>query len=371
MASERILILGGGVAGLATAWWLARKGARDVVLVERESLLATHSSRKNAAILRTATDEEDLERLAVDSAALLRSPPRGFADRPLLDACGVLIAVSGPDLGWERRALEDGRAERLPATRLAAIAPPLETEGRRALWFPREGRIDIEALLEGFERGARAAGVRIECSAGALELLLRGNTVVGARFGSGREIRADRTLVAAGGWAASPTFHAGSRVRLRPTRRHLLVTAADRRVDPRGPVLWIEDDAFYARPESGGLLLCACDEVDAAPDDVQAEPSERERALAKAARWLPSLAPFEVARFWMGIRTLAPDRRFVIGADPDVAGLFWCAGLGGHGMLASFRAGEIAADALLGLRGDPAAAGVAPARFAPEAARSP
>jgi glycine/D-amino acid oxidase-like deaminating enzyme len=346
MGSERILIVGGGVAGLATAWWLARRGAKDVVLVERERSLATHSSRKNAAILRTATDEEDVERIAIESSRVLANPPPGFADRPLVDACGILLAVDGPATGWERRALDDGRAELLGRSRMEALAPALRSEGRRGLWFAREGRIDIEALLAGFERGARAGGVRIECAARALELLVEGRAVAGARF-DGREIRAGRTLVAAGGWAGEPALAAGSRVRLRPTRRHLVLTAPDPRVDPRGPVVWVEDDTFYARPEAGGLLLCACDEVDAVADDVTPVPEERDRALAKAARWLPSLAPFAVARWWMGVRTIGPERRFVIGPDPDVAGLYWCAGLGGHGMLASFRVGELAADALL------------------------
>src|SRR6185369_15605845 len=151
-------------------------------------------------------------------------------------------------------------------------------------------------------------------------------------------------LVAAGGWAARLASAARSCVRLRPTRRHLVLTAKDPRVDPRGPVVWVEDDAFYARPESGGLLLCACDEVDADPDVAAPVPGERDRALAKAARWLPSLATFApstVARWWQGTRTLAPDRRFVIGPDPDLADLFWCASLGGHGMLASFKIGEL------------------------------
>ena len=368
MGSERILIVGGGVAGLATAWWLARRGAKDVVLVERERALATHSSRKNAAILRTATEEEDVERIAIESAALLREPPEGFSERPLLHPRGLLIAVAGAEPDWERRALADGRAERLVEPRVAAVAPAFRTEGRRALWFPREGSIDIGALLEGFEHGARAGGVAIEFGARALELLVEGGAVAGARVDGRREIRAERTLVAAGGWAAGLALAAGSRVRLRPTRRHLVVTEADPRVDPQGPVVWVEDDAFYARPEAGGLLLCACDEVDADPDDVAPVAEERDRALAKAARWIPSLAPFAVARWWQGVRTLAHDRRFVIGPDPDLAGLFWCAGLGGHGMLASFRIGELAADALLGARPE---ASLSPSRFARGAATRP
>jgi D-arginine dehydrogenase len=348
MGTERILILGGGVAGLSTAWWLARQGARDVVLVERERALATHSSRKNAAILRTATDDPEIEALALRGAEFLRDPPEGFSERPLADRCGVLIAVaeSGAELpAWERRAYDDGRARAIdPAT----VAPGFAVPGMRCAWFAGEGRIEIDALLEGFERGARRAGVRFEVGAGPSELLVASDAVVGARLADGREIRAGKTMIAAGGWAARLATAAGSRVELRPTRRHLVVTASDPRIDPRGPVVWVESDAFYARPEAGGLLLCACDEVDADPDFTGVVPAERESALAKGARWLPGLLPAPVARAWSGIRTLTRDGRFVIGADRDVRGLFWAAGLGGHGMVCGPAVGEIAAEALLG-----------------------
>jgi len=53
---------------------------------------------------------------------------------------------------------------------------------------------------------------------------------------------------------------AGARIELHPTRRHLLVARATERVDPAGPVVWRDDEPFYARPETGGLLKSAYDE---------------------------------------------------------------------------------------------------------------
>jgi glycine/D-amino acid oxidase-like deaminating enzyme len=156
---------------------------------------------------------------------------------------------------------------------------------------------------------------------------------------------------------------AGSRVELRPTRRHLYVTAPDARVDPAWPITWTDDGPFYARPADGGLMLCACDEVDVDPDALCTVPAVRELALEQAARHLrDAVAP--VARAWAGIRTLTDDGRFVIGADPDVGGLFWVAGLGGHGMTCAPSIGRLAADALLDEPGaQPAARALAPARF--------
>lgn len=372
MGAERILIVGGGVAGLATAWSLAVRGVRGVVLVERERVLAAHSSRKSAAILRTASDDPRIESLARRGASFLRAPPRGFSPAPLLEECGLVIAAGAegsPSAAWERRALDAGDAEIVARERAASFAPHLRAEGRRLLRFPRDGRIDVEALLSGFERGARERGVRFELGVGASAILVRSGVAEGARLADGREIRAERTVIAAGGWAEALARAAGSRVRLRPTRRHVLVTRREPRVDPRGPILWVEEAPFYARPEAGGLMLCACDQTDIEPDSLAEDPAERDRILAHASRWLPDLfgdasGRRGPARFWSGVRTMTEDGSFVIGADPDVVGLFWAAGLGGHGMLCSPVVGEIASAILAGEDvSDPAAAACDPARF--------
>ena len=363
MGAERVLIVGGGVAGLSTAWSLAVRGVRGVVVVERERVLAAHSSRKSAAILRTASTDPRIESLARRGASFLRAPPRGFTAVPLLDECGLVIA-SGPEgsplAAWERRSLEAGDAE----IATTEGAPPLRAEGRRLLRFPRDGRIDVEALLSGFERGARERGVRFELGSSVRSILVEKGAVQGAVLADGREIRAERTVIAAGGWAGALAAATGSRVRVRPTRRHVLVTRPDPGVDPRGPIVWVEEDPFYARPEAGGLLLCACDQSDVDPDALEEDRAERERILGLAERWLGGARP-RAARFWSGIRTMTEDGSFVIGPDPDVAGLHWAAGLGGHGMLCSPVVGEIASALLAGEDlADPAAAACAPARLA-------
>jgi len=383
MSETSIIIVGGGIAGVASAWFLARRGARNVVLVEREQNLGTQATAQNAAILRTSMPDALSEELARESASFLRRPPPGFSAIPLIDECGVVIASTRaanekPD--WQRRLdarAEHGRdgeppdVERLTPSRLRAIAPHLEADVQSAWLLRREGRIDNAALMHAFESGARSLGVKFETESpvraiatersGESECVAR---ALGVELADGRVLRAERTLIAAGGWAEPLGRAAGSRVRLRPTRRHLLVTDVDARVDARWPVVWLDGDPFYARPESGGLMLCACDEVDVDPDALCSLSEEREHVLAKTARFLPRFADVRAAHFWAGVRTLTQDDRFVIGRDADVDGLCWVAGLGGHGMTCSAAIGKLAADILLdGASAHPAARAVDPARF--------
>ena len=71
-----------------------------------------------------------------------------------------------------------------------------------------------------------------------------------------------------------------------------------------------------------------------------------------------------LARGWAGLRTLTPDGRFVIGADPRLEGFTWVAGLGGHGMTTACGVGELGALAVLGSDlGAPYRDAFAPLRF--------
>lgn len=373
MRPADVLILGGGIAGLSTAWHLSRSGGARVTLLEREPAFGRVSSGQNAAILRSFGDDPAMNAVTRRGGEFLRRPPADFAPVPLFDACGLLLVVGAPSADRVRAALDaEGAAAGarvLGPGEARALVPHLDpgtaNEAALRLWFPADGRIDVAALIDAFAAGARRAGVELRPGTAARSLLVERGRVAGVVCTDGDEIRAATTVIAAGAWAGRLGRAAGSAVELRPTRRHLLVTAPDGRVDRRWPVLWLEDAGFYARPESGGLLLSACDLVDVDPDDLRTDPAVRERIAEKTARLLPGFADAGAAHFWCGLRTLTADDRFAIGPDPDLAGLFWVAGLGGHGMGAGAEVGRIAA---MLLTGDPSAEPLAsafdPARLA-------
>jgi D-arginine dehydrogenase len=354
MSHADIVIVGGGAAGLATAWQLAARGdAGRVVLVERNRLLAAESSALNAAILRTLDDDPLTARIALRSADFLRSPPHGFSEVPLVDRRGLLLlAAKGEEARLRRQAEAVGerlRFEWADRERVRALQPWVRPDGEGGVFMPDEGQIDIAALMAGFARGARAGGVEILRGTPVEAIVTAHGRVRGVRLANGDRLDGRRVVIASGGWAAQLGARAGSRVRLRPTRRHLMVTRPSDRIDRRWPVVWqLGRDPFYARPESGGMLLCACDLTDVDPDHLQRDDDVRDTIARKAARYLPDLLGVGAGQFWCGVRTLAADGRFVVGADGDVEGLYWVAGLAGAGMVCSAEVGRLAAAMLVG-----------------------
>ena len=352
MEQVETLIVGGGIAGLSTAWHLARSGRKGILLVEKERFLGTQSTGRNAAILRTVGPDPLTTALGQRSARVMRKPPEGFTQVPLIDPCGLLLvgdAEHGATLAsWVEAAGPEAGGQEISTGQLRQQAPFYRGEAERIFSFPTEGRLDIAALVAGFARGARAAGATIRCGVSVSHLTREGGRVTGVRLSDGTDLMADTTILAAGGWAGKLGEAAGSSVALRPTRRHLMVTAPHAGIESDWPVVWALGDDFYCRPESGGMLLCACDQTEVEPGECTRDDDVCEVIAAKTARLLPDFGDVQAARFWCGVRTLTRDDRFAIGFDPEVESLFWVAGLGGHGMVCSFEIGRLAARRIMG-----------------------
>lgn len=332
-----ILIVGGGIAGLATAAHLAHAGR--VALVEREDLPGFYASGHNAGIARQLTGRAEHTALAVQG-------------RDRLARAGLMQTTGGCLLGAEpggaAALAEESRAFGLPAE--AGTGSPYP--GLRAaewLRLPSDGVIDIDAELRHCAQRARAGGA-------SLHFGWRVTAVEpgpdGFRVTTDRGVLHTRILVnAAGAWARELGRMAGGLdLDFQPLRRHLVWSQAP--CPAEQPWTWWADRPFYLRPESGGALLCPCDEVPVPLPARGAQPATDPGVLEGLAHSVQELAPHldqaPVTRLWCGLRTFAPDRKFVLGFDPVNPNLFWVAGLGGHGMTSGLAVGQTAAQALLG-----------------------
>lgn len=334
MQHTDILIVGGGIAGLGLAAVLAERGAGRILLLDREAQPGFYASGHNAAIARRLTGRPEHTALTVEGTARLRAE-------------GLLIAAGGLLLEAEAGGLEaldaEARSFGIEAVRGPGCPlPDLRAAGH--LRLPGDGVIDTDRLLAACAGRARAAGAVLAFGT-EVRAIHPGNTGFEVETSTGT-VRSRWLVNAAGAWAGPLGAMAGGLdLELRPLRRHLVWSPA---AYPAGdPWAWWADRPLYLRPESGGLLLCPCDETAVAPPAPHRQPDTDEAALAAlfaALRELaPALAERPIARTWSGLRTFAPDRRFVLGWDPVNPDLFWVAGLGGHGMTSGLAVAELAA----------------------------
>jgi D-arginine dehydrogenase len=353
-AETGVVIVGAGFAGAATAWALGRAGAGPGVLLERESTYGFHASGRNAAIVRLVDDDAVVRRLALrslDHVRRLVSP-----DGPLLHPTGGLtLGGAGADAGFrhlqESLGSEGLATERLTAREACARFPLLgAVKFHEALFSADEAVADIHALLTLFIRLARDSGFGLHTGCEVGSLVVEAGRAVGVRTPRG-EVRAPVVVDASGAWAGR-LGRASRPLPLRALRRHLFVSGPPMGGHRDTPFAWVEDASFYFRPEGDGLLLSPCDETPMAPCDPPIDPAAAELLAEKLSDNAPAFTDLPIRRSWACLRTFAPDRRPVIGPDPDLPGLFHVSGLGGFGMTASAAVGELAAQLITGGRPD-------------------
>lgn len=350
---ERVpfVIVGAGFAGASTAWALGRRGLGPGVLIEQEDTYGFHASGRNAAILRLVEADPVIRVLAAHSARHLRAlEETGVALLGIRGGFTLGDAGSLPDLEAEFEATRrdpELKTELLSAAAARSRAPLLGAVNfHAAIFSPAEAVVDIHALLTLYLRQAREAGFGLHTRCRVEDLVVEAGRVTGVETTRGR-IRADIVVNASGAWAArlGPAL-----LPLRPVRRHIFVSGPPAGGHRHSPFAWMEDAAFYFRPEGDGLLLSPCDETPMAAGDPPTDPAAAELLAEKLAAHAPAFTDLPIRRSWACLRTFAPDRRPFIGPDPALPGLFHVCGLGGFGMGTSAAVGELAAALLAGDR---------------------
>jgi D-arginine dehydrogenase len=356
--SADFLIIGAGAAGLSVARELCE--VASVIVLEREDTPGYHATSRSAAIFVDSYGDEVIQRLTAASRPLLDAPPFAVDSELLARPRGLLYVArtTSPALS-----ATDGRARFpvLTGDETRALVPILrETAIAYAHWEESAADIDVHALLTGLQRHLKKRGGRILAAA----------PVTAARRAAGiwtltagaSTVSAPIVINAAGAWASEVGRLLGARdLPLIPFRRTAMTVAPPDGVDVSAwPMVVDLEESVYFKPDAGVLMLSPADETPVAAHDAYAEDLD----VAIAVDRFESLTDCSVRRVlakWAGLRTMAPDRRPVIGFDPDVEGLFWLAGQGGFGIQTALGAAALSRN-LIGAGGGANAtlAGLAP-----------
>ncbi len=323
-----VAIIGGGYAGVATAWWLAHHGVRDVVLLERMPAVAQHASGRNAGIGRQLCDDDATTALTVEGAAFHRQPHAGF-DQVWSAVGGILL--------FDTEARLDEYVARAGRFGVLVTRP----DGALALHIESDGLIDVDRFALAFAQGAVAGGTKIFTSCGVDQAT---QAPGGMLLQTSRGAATARVVVDAGGAWGGRLF---GRHDLAPHKRHVAFAAGELAND--APFRWrLGPHEAYVRPLSGRLLFSPCDETPCDADDAALHPELLALLTQQAAAADLGVAmDFTLANARACLRTFTPDRLMRLGPDADIPGLVWAVGLGGHGATAAPAVGRIVADAVL------------------------
>ena len=354
--------VGGGVAGLAAARELARRGLSVSVIEDGRAGAASRAAAGMLAPQAEADGADEMFELLCASREMYTDFAAAVGEESgvsvEIDKAGTLyLALDEKDaeeverrFAWQSRAgLE---VERLTAVEARRVEPNITPGVRMALRFPRDWQVESRRLVVALEAAAERLGVRIIRGVEARGVLVQDGRARGVATSEG-ELEAGAVLFAAGAWNSSlHKFNDGGShylyddPRVEPVRGQIVCF---RQPDSRPPLLRhvVYGPRGYLVPRSEGRLLAGSTTEPNLWDARVTEEGARS-IKARAAELAPAVAMLEVADSWAGLRPRASDGLPVLGESADVKGLFYAAGFYRNGILLAPAAGEVVADLVTG-----------------------
>lgn len=340
--SYDFIVIGGGIAGTSAGARLSVLGR--VLLLEAEEGLAYHASGRSAALFEANYGHPVT--VALNRAS---KPDHETTDGGWLSPRGLMM-LAGP--GEEDRFADDIATmdlKEISPSEAQGIVPILDTGHlRRAAYHGEAWDLDTDRMVQHFARTIRANGGHVETGARVTAIRKTGaDWAVVTPTGE----RAGKVVVnAAGAWADRVAGMAGiAPLGLAPLRRSMAQVPAPGGHDVSGwPMLIGASESWYAKPDAGAWLISPAEEH---PLDEPHDAWPEDMVLAEGiARYQPFVTE-EVTRLlssWAGLRTFAPDRCLVIGAEPGRDDFLWFAGQGGYGFQTAPAASRLLADLVAG-----------------------
>ncbi|HZQ60513.1 MAG TPA: FAD-dependent oxidoreductase [Casimicrobiaceae bacterium] len=361
--NARVVIVGGGIAGVSTAYHLAKLGVREVVLLEQGRL--TCGTTWHAAGLvgqtRATRNATRMSRYGIELYANLERET-GLATG--WKQCGSLNVAQTPErLTLMQRQMARARSfgiefQFVSAAEAGRFAPILRTDDLAgAVWIPGDGKVNPTDLTQSLAKGARMRGAT----------LLEGMSVTGVQTKHGRvdgvqwrsadaqgTIACDTVVNCGGHWARGLGRMSGVNVPLYAAEHFYLVTKPIPGVTPSLPVIRDPDGYIYYKEEVGGLVMGGFEprakpwNVDPVPDgfEFQLLPEDWDQfqiLMENAVHRTPCLETAEVKLLLNGPESFTPDGNFILGEAPEVRGYFVCAGFNSAGIANAGGAGQLVA----------------------------
>lgn len=366
--SVRVVVVGGGIAGVSVAYHLTELGERDVLLVDRAEL-TSGSTFHSAGLVGQLRADPTLTRMNMYSVELYRRLQR-TDHAPSWVECGGLRLASSPErLAEIRRQIGWARAVGLPIEEISAaqaqkLFPLLSPEGvLGAAYLPTDGYVDPSQLCYALANLARDGGAVIRPHTRVWAIDTARGRVTGLHTDRG-PVECEVVVNCGGMFAAEIGRMVDIRVPVVPMSHQYLVTESffERGNRPL-PTLRDPDLLVYYRQELDGLVMggyerqCApwtasAQRYDAIPADCNGRllPEDWDRFLEiteNAQLRVPALADVGVRKLINGPEAFTPDNDFCLG-ETEVGGFFVAAGLCAHGIAGAGGIGKVMAEWIVG-----------------------
>jgi sarcosine oxidase subunit beta len=350
-----IIIIGGGISGVATAYELAKRGATNTILFEKEYLASGSTGRCGAGVRMQWGTKTNclLSKYAIERYETLAQEldySRG------IDFCQngyLMCAATEKELEQFKKNVALQNSLGIPSRIITPeeakeIIPYINTDYMLGGTFcGKDGFLNPFHTVEAYAQAAMRLGVNIKKYTAVDEILTNNDKVIGVKCGDD-VYYAEKVLLATNGYTASLTDKLGLKLPFYSQRHQILVTEP---VPPlQKPMFMGFVHNIYCQQSPEGSFIMGRGDADE-PTDLRVTSgwrflSDMTKNLVKL---LPILKDLNIVRQWAGLYHMSPDKQPVYDEIPEYKGLYIAAGYSGHGFMFGPVTGVVMAEMMLGL----------------------
>ncbi len=351
-ATADIVIIGGGVMGASTAYHLAARGQKNILLLEKEEFFGQGATGRCAGGVRYQFSTEINVRLSLESLPMLDRFKDEIGQEVNYQKCGYLFVLTKPeDVEYFHRNVElqhklGVQTEWLSGDEVRKRVPRMRFEDALAGTFnPKDGLVDPNSVVMGYVAAAQRMGVSSLNNVEVTGLKVAGSKVTGVETTQGL-ISAPIVVNAAGPWAGLIGKMAGVHIPLTPLRRQMLTTTPLPELPTDFPFVIDFAQSLYFHREGDGLLTGMSNPNETPGFDQNVDEAFELVNLEAATARMPLLEKAGLVSHWAGLYEVTPDAHPVYGKTP-VEGFYVVAGFSGHGFMHGPVSGKLMAEYIL------------------------
>lgn len=348
------VVIGGGINGVAIAYNLAKRGLKDVVLLERNFLASGSTGRCGAGVRCQWGTKMNclLSKASIEFFENINEELGYEGDCEFKQGGYLLLATTEKEVDQFKKNIVLQNSLGIPSKFITTdeakeIVPYLNTDGIIAAAFcEKDGHANPFIVVDAFANAARRLGVEINTFTKVTGIKTENGRVVGVVTNKG-EIETNRVINAAGGFSQVIAQMAGVDIPNYSERHQILVT------EPVNPVLGpmvmsFSLNLYIQQTPNGSFIMGYGDPNEPHGYEMGSSWDFLEVMSKKAVSLLPPLKDLRVIRQWAGLYNMTPDRQPILGGYPGLQGYYMAVGFSGHGFMLGPITGILMAQYILG-----------------------
>ena len=365
--TANIVIIGAGINGTALAYYLAKKGFKDIVVLEKEFICSGATGRCGAGIRQQWSTEENTL-LAMDAVKMFEGLEEELDFDIEYMQCGYLIpAFTESYVDQFKKNVEMQKKLGLEVYYLT----PKEAQGvvkdlcideiLCATYCPTDGGGNPLLTTYAYALRAKEAGVKIYNYTEVKDIIVEKGKVKKVVTNKG-SISTEKVVNTAGGHSQVIAKMVGIDLPIESFRHEILVTEPVKRFFE--PMIISFDYNIYFRQTSHGPILMGCGDKDEKPGfNTESSFHFINDITGRAIKIMPKLKNLKVVRQWAGLYNMTPDAMPLLGDVKEVEGYYQAVGFSGHGYMLGPTVANLMAEFIITGKKDPIINRLSPDRY--------